>query len=374
VRKDNLKLNIIEITLIIFLLCFLIFSKIFNPIIIAIVLLVFMVITTKLIKSYKQSGKYNKKLTKLMTAIGIIYIVLIYIIGIYIGFYEAGIKLSIRTIFRFIIPYIVIIVSIEKIRKTVLLKDDKKSNIIILIISVMVDIALTVSARNYETLKDYFPLITFTIFSSIANNMLFNYIIQKHRNSKAIISYRIITTVYTYIIPIVPNIHILFESIIRVIMPFIIYMLLEKMYTKKDKQKTHLSKTRDIIITSILAIITTSIVMLISCEFKYGLLVIGSGSMTGVINKSDGIIYKTLDEDEEIEIGDIIVFSQEETKIIHRVIDKQDLGKETRYYTKGDANQVEDDGYRLREDIVGKVKLRVPYIGILPVALNEALK
>jgi len=374
VRKDNLKLNIIEITLIIFLLCFIIFSKIFNPIIIAIVLLVFMVITTKLIKSYKQSGKYNKKLTKLMTAIGIIYIVLIYIIGIYIGFYEAGIKLSIRTIFRFIIPYIVIIVSIEKIRKTVLLKDDKKSNIIILIISVMVDIALTVSARNYETLKDYFSLITFTIFSSIANNMLFNYIIQKHRNSKAIISYRIITTVYTYIIPIVPNIHILFESIIRVIMPFIIYMLLEKMYTKKDKQKTHLSKTRDIIITSILAIITTSIVMLISCEFKYGLLVIGSGSMTGVINKSDGIIYKTLDEDEEIEIGDIIVFSQEETKIIHRVIDKQDLGKETRYYTKGDANQVEDDGYRLREDIVGKVKLRVPYIGILPVALNEALK
>jgi len=333
-----------------------------------------MVITTKLIKSYKQSGKYNKKLTKLMTAIGIIYIVLIYIIGIYIGFYEAGIKLSIRTIFRFIIPYIVIIVSIEKIRKTVLLKDDKKSNIIILIISVMVDIALTVSARNYETLKDYFSLITFTIFSSIANNMLFNYIIQKHRNSKAIISYRIITTVYTYIIPIVPNIHILFESIIRVIMPFIIYMLLEKMYTKKDKQKTHLSKTRDIIITSILAIITTSIVMLISCEFKYGLLVIGSGSMTGVINKSDGIIYKTLDEDEEIEIGDIIVFSQEETKIIHRVIDRQDLGKETRYYTKGDANQVEDDGYRLREDIVGKVKLRVPYIGILPVALNEALK
>jgi len=374
VRKDNLKLNIIEITLIIFLLCFIIFSKIFNPIIIAIVLLVFMVITTKLIKSYKQSGKYNKKLTKLMTAIGIIYIVLIYIIGIYIGFYEAGIKLSIRTIFRFIIPYIVIIVSIEKIRKTVLLKDDKKSNIIILIISVMVDIALTVSARNYETLKEYFSLITFTIFSSIANNMLFNYIIQKHRNSKAIISYRIITTVYTYIIPIVPNIHILFESIIRVIMPFIIYMLLEKMYTKKDKQKTHLSKTRDIIITSILAIITTSIVMLISCEFKYGLLVIGSGSMTGVINKSDGIIYKTLDEDEEIEIGDIIVFSQEETKIIHRVIDKQDLGKETRYYTKGDANQVEDDGYRLREDIVGKVKLRVPYIGILPVALNEALK
>ena len=42
-----------------------------------------------------------------------------------------------------------------------------------------------------------------------------------------------------------------------------------------------------------------------------------------------------------------------------------------KYYTKGDANSNEDEGYRTEADIVGKVKLRIPYIGQLTVLLNE---
>ena len=33
------------------------------------------------------------------------------------------------------------------------------------------------------------------------------------------------------------------------------------------------------------------------------------------------------------------------------------MGEETRYYTKGDANQQEDDGYRKREDGAGESSL-----------------
>jgi len=372
--KSNKILNIIEIALTAFLLCFIIFSNVFNTTAIAIVLLVFMVITNKLIKSYKQGGKYNRKITPLMIAIGIIYIVFLYIIGIYIGFYEASIKLSIKTVFRYILPYIVIIVSIEKMRKTILLKDDKKSDKMIFIASILLDIAIAVNFRNYDSLKDYFSLMSFTIFSSIANNLLFNYIILKHRNCKAIIWYRIIISIYIYVIPIIPDIHVLFESIIRMIVPFIIYLLLEKMYPRREKHVATNRKTRDIVIRSILIAITACIVMLVSCEFKYAFLVIGSGSMTGVINKADGIIYEKLDEDETIEIGDIIVFKADDIQIIHRVIDKKETAFETRYYTKGDANPLEDNGYRVREDIVGKVRLRIPYIGVLSVALNDALK
>ncbi len=367
-------LHIIEIALIAFLLCFIIFSKTFNFQIIAIVLLVFMVITTRLVKSYKESGKYNKIITPLMIAIGILYLVLIYILGIYIGFYEAELKLSIRVIYHYIIPYIVIIVSIEKIRKTILLKDTNISNKIILVISVMLDISLAVSLKNIQSFKDYFTLLTLTVFSSIANNMLYNYIILRHRNCIGIIWYRIITMTYMYIIPIIPKIHILFDSIIKLVMPFIIYLLFENMYPRREKHITTHNKTKSIVITSILIILLLIVIMLVSCQFKYAFLVIGSGSMTGVINKADGIIYEKLDEDETIEIGDIIVFNADDIQIIHRVIDKKELAYETRYYTKGDANQLADEGYRVREDIVGKVRLRIPYIGVLSVALNDALK
>ena len=111
--------------------------------------------------------------------------------------------------------------------------------------------------------------------------------------------------------------------------------------------------------------------MLISCQFKYGILVIGSGSMTGTINKGDAIIYEKLEDGTMIESGEIIVFYSEDVRVIHRVIDKKDTGKEIRYYTKGDANSNEDEGYRLESDVVGKVKIKIPHIGRLTIALNE---
>lgn len=73
---------------------------------------------------------------------------------------------------------------------------------------------------------------TFILFPSIANNILYSYIIKKYKNMKAIIIYRIITTLYMYIIPIVPNIHIFFESILKVVVPYIIYVILESMYAR----------------------------------------------------------------------------------------------------------------------------------------------
>ena len=209
------------------------------------------------------------------------------------------------------------------------------------------------------------------MFASIANNLLYNYIMMKFRNSKAIIGYRIITTIYVYIIPIIPNIHILFESILRIIIPYIIYLILEAVYSKKEKRITTRSKTRDVVITSILIVIAGGIIMLVSCKFMYGVLVIGSGSMTGTINKGDAIIYERLGKDEEIEIGDVIVFNSDNIKVIHRVIDKKDAGRGMKYFTKGDANPNIDEGYREESDIVGKVKLRIPYIGQPTVLLNE---
>lgn len=363
---------LIEIVLILILLSCIVFPEIFTRTIIAILLLIFMIICNKFIKSYKSKGKYNRKVTSLMTIIGITYIALIYVLGIYIGFYNAVVKFSKWALVNYIIPYIIIIISIENIRKTILLKEEKKSSIIILIATVILDIALAVNIYNVKSLTDYYMLIGFVMFASIANNILYNYIIKKYRNCKAIIIYKIITTIYVYIIPIIPNINLLFESVLRMVLPYIIYLLLEKMYSKKEKNVPVVKKQKDIAITSILIVIAGGIVMLTSCQFKYGILVIGSGSMTGTINKGDAIIYKKLDD--EVEKGDVIVFYNDNIRVIHRVIDIKNSGKEIKYYTQGDANQNQDEGYRVKEDIIGKVKIRIPYIGQFAVSLNEIFK
>ena len=43
------------------------------------------------------------------------------------------------------------------------------------------------------------------------------------------------------------------------------------------------------------------------------------------------------------------------------------------YYTKGDANQQEDKGFRTQKNIVGIVKGKIPYIGKITLLLNDII-
>ena len=370
-NSEKIRLYLIELALVIFLLLAMVFSNIFTRQVIAIVLLVFMAICIKFIKNDKLEPINKKQIIILLTSIAVIYVALIYILGIFTGFYNATVKLSLWSIINYIIPYTVIIISSEIIRKNILLKEDKKSKAIILIAMVILDVILYTNIYNLKTVKDYFTLVTFIVFSSIANNILYNYIVIKYKNIKAIIAYRLITTLYMYVIPIVPNIYIFFESIIKLIVPYIIYVILEALYVRNKPIISRTQKRSEKIISIILCIIVAIIILLISCRFKYGVLVIGSESMTGTLNKGDIIIYEKYDEKEEIKTGDIVIYKIEDIQIVHRVTDQKNLGEEIRYYTKGDANVQEDDGYREREDIVGKVKGRIPYIGYLTLWIND---
>ena len=189
----------------------------------------------------------------------------------------------------------------------------------------------------------------------------------------AIIIYRIITILYMYVFPIVPNIYIFFEAIIRLIIPYVIYIIIEALYSRNNYVVSVEHKRKEAVISIILCLIVAIIIMLVSCKFRFGVLTIGSESMTGTINKGDIVLYERYDENQTINTGDIIVFIDNDIQIIHRVIEQRNLGDETRYYTKGDANAQEDDGYRLKKDVVGKVKIRIPYIGYLTLWINDVL-
>ena len=372
-KSEKIRLYTIEFLLIIFFLLSIIFSNIITRQIISIVLLVFMVISIFVIKTDKKSFSNSRQIIILLGGIGIIYVASIYLLGILTGFYSSSVKLSFWSVLNYIVPYIVIIISAEIIRKTILLKESKYSKINILIVMILLDIILNTNIYNLNTMKDYFILIGFVIFSSISNNLLFNYIIINYRNYKAIIIYRLITTLYVYIFPIIPNIYIFLESIIRMIVPYVVYNILESLYIKKEYTISIKQRKKEKIITMISLIFVIVIVMLVSCKFKFGILVIGSGSMTGTINKGDIVLVEKYNKNEKIDTGDIIVFMDNDTKIVHRVIEQKVMGDETRYYTKGDANQQEDDGYRIQENIVGQVKGRIPYIGYFTLWVNDLI-
>ena len=102
--------------------------------------------------------------------------------------------------------------------------------------------------------------------------------------------------------------------------------------------------------------------MLVSNQFYYGAYVVATDSMTGELNRGDVAIYESY-EDQLITEGQVIVFEKNNSIVIHRVVDIEIINGGARYYTKGDVNDDNDDGFITGSDIVGLVNVKLPYFG-----------
>lgn len=105
-----------------------------------------------------------------------------------------------------------------------------------------------------------------------------------------------------------------------------------------------------------------------------------SGSMEPTFYRGD-LLFLTLSKDYEFRVGDIIVYELEgrDYPIVHRIVESlQEPGKDVKLLTKGDNNAHDDrvlyGSNRLwleRHNVVGVVKVGVPYVGYLSVWLSE---
>ena len=92
--------------------------------------------------------------------------------------------------------------------------------------------------------------------------------------------------------------------------------------------------------------------------FGYSMLVVASPSMTGAIEAGDAIIIKNF---ESYALGDVITYfpEGESYSVTHRIVRTAD----DKFYTKGDANSDEDPAPVLKEQIAGKVVLKLDKVG-----------
>jgi len=371
-KKDKLKIYIIEVLLIITLLFALFVSNTINKKILALIIFAFALIIHFFIKKKARRSIYDKQVTWLMSGFGIIYLIAFYLMGLYFGYYKAPTVFGFNTIINFIIPFVIIIISSEYIRQKLIFQKGKLTSVLAFIIMVLIDLIIYTGVYDISNLDDMLAVVGFILFASIACNLLYHYTTKRFGN-KGVIIYRLITVLYVYFIPYIPNVYIFFRSFLRMIYPYIIYMVLEHTYSKSSYYSPYRSRSKNVITTSILFIVLTLLIALISCSFKYGIIVVGSGSMTGTINKGDAVIFERYDK-KVIKKDDVIVFKKEEMKTIHRLVEIENYNNQYRYYTKGDANKDIDDGYILKKDIMGKVKLRIPYIGYPTIWIRDIFK
>ena len=76
-----------------------------------------------------------------------------------------------------------------------------------------------------------------------------------------------------------------------------------------------------------------------------------------------------------LQFYDILYYSKEGKLVIHRIV-SINIGENEKIEikTKGDNNNAEDNWVVTEEEIIGKVKFMLPYIGYPSVLVNDLLK
>jgi len=372
-KKDKFRVYVLEFILLAILSFTLFVSNIYSRIILAVIFTVCSAATWFFLKKRKVESIHARKVTMLLTFFGIIYLIAFYLMGMYFGFNNSLIKFSSWSLLNYIIPTAVIIISSELMRNVLLAQKGKISNALTFFIMVMIDMVVFVDLYNVSGFTEVREIIGFTVFGSIASNLLFNYTSNRYGFVGNII-YRLLTVLYVYIIPFIPDMHMFLRAILRMVYPYLIFQVLEYTFANKEKTIARENKRKRIVGYVVTGIVITLGAMLISCQFRYGLMVIATGSMTGSINVGDAIVFEQYESvTEPLNVGEIVMFDKDGLPTVHRIIAIKNVNGEIRYTTKGDANKQEDEGYITDSDVKGVCKFRIPFMGYPTLWLSQAI-
>ncbi|MHA1964565.1 MAG: signal peptidase I [Candidatus Thorarchaeota archaeon] len=103
------------------------------------------------------------------------------------------------------------------------------------------------------------------------------------------------------------------------------------------------------------------------------LVVVTSDSMSPTLERGHLLVLQK-QAPEDIHVGDIIVYNADwhtQAPVVHRVIQRDYVDGEYRYYTQGDNNHQPDPFYRIYDDIVGVVVFSIPIVGNITLFLQQ---
>ncbi|MDR1018862.1 MAG: signal peptidase I [Lachnospiraceae bacterium] len=348
-----------------------------HPIVMAVLAIIYM-----LFFQYKKANsRYFMSMIQDIIIFICIYELITYIAGIFTSFYANPLNGDYQGIVIKLIIESIYIVAYEFIRYVLIKKSGNSFWLYLLIIFTFItaDIWAILPEYNPNRLSNWIYIALFAIIPGFANNSLLTYISLKTGPLPCIL-YSGILLFVKIIIPYHPDFGMYIGGIISIVAPLLFLLALYEIDKKKDRSSLYYtSPTVKIVERTTLGVLVAVIVVIVSLTsnaFRYGTLTIGSGSMTGTINKGDVVLVKHLKEKEKLNLqeGEIIAFHEDGVIIVHRIIRITDMQDGTHYFfTKGDFNNAEDGRPIVEKDIIGTVSQRIPYLGWPTVLVNELL-
>jgi signal peptidase I len=371
---------------IVLLLCVFIFSALFNFFVFKFIKvntffyvlywLGFLIFSVILFGYNKDHSLYRTDVMQIVFIYSFIYLIATYLLGLVFGYTRSPYSLTFTHILINILPVLAVIIIREIMRYVVVNKISHWYEYILLIITfVVVDILFNINSYDLKTVVGIFSLVGNLIIPSLINNLLLTYIVIKAGYLPTII-YQLIFGLYIYIVPVFPNFGPYFEALFNIIFPTILFIKLNTILAKPTYHAYKGKKFGSIIVSIFLMGLLGLVVSLVSGVFTYYFMAIGSESMLPTLAKGDAVIVCKLSKEslESLQVGDIIVYEHDKRLIVHRIVMIKNVAGVTIYNTKGDNNNSPDAWDIKNEDIRGRVRFNVKYIGYPSVWLTEALK
>ena len=301
----------------------------------------------------------RREVTLVMAVMGPVAVMLYYLTGLRFGFYSTPVQAA--YLWKYIIPYLILIPAAEIFRSVMLQQKKPVVTALAYITMVLLDsmaFSRTGVLENFTRFREFMAMV---LFPAVTGNILYHYLSARNGAVPNII-YRLVMALYPYLLAKAPGTPQSMLAFGRLIAPLLICLFVRYLYEKRKFVQSRYKTVAGTVGSCVLLAAMAAVIMLISCQFRFGLLVVGSESMAGSIDKGDAIIYEEY-TGQPLEIGQVAVFKQGKTTYIHRIADITRTDGELRIYTKGDANEAMDSGYVTQENMVGVVKQTVKYIG-----------
>ena len=304
----------------------------------------------------------------------LIFFMLYYLLGILLSFAKVNSYYTVSGIFNVLLPLILTIILKEILRYMIVSKTfgDKLLLIVTCILFICLDLVGKYNIRTFSSKYDTFIFIATVFLPIVSRNILCTYLSYKV-GYKPVVLYVFVTSMYGYLLPIIPNPNQYIYSIIWLVLPMVLLYRLYKYFGKethdiKIERDYHKHRFGTLIIPTVFIAV---LVYFVSGYFHYYAVVIASGSMEKVLSKGDVVIIEKRDDPTKIELEEIIAYRHNKIIVVHRLVKKIEVSGETIFYTKGDANVSMDDYMITMDMVIGTVNFKIPYIGYPTVWVNE---
>lgn len=338
---------------------------------IAISLFVLMILHFPKDKNYQKSSSNRLIIICLLSAL-----IIIYVLGLFLGYSKNVLSLKPIVLLNNVFPIIVLVTSQEIIRYTIakncLIK--KQPLIFLTLLYIIFNIIMEINYYNFYDFEQIFKFVCVICLPIIAKELLYSYITYNIGLAPDLLL-RISLELYPFVFPFYPSLGEYLIAVIGVMVPYIIYEILNKNIKNQDVNDTYINKIRKRLLLLPIIVVLFCIISLVSGIFNYKLIAIGSNSMVPYFARGDALLYtqyKNQEDYKKIKEGDIIAFKRNNVVITHRVFKILYVNNKLYFKTKGDANKAVDDYLVLPEDILGLVNYKINYIGFPTIWLAES--